>query len=63
MSTLVDLAISAHGGHRFTVRVYHGAAHSLRATRSGLAAEELRASGFVRGVFGDLGAWLSRIGA
>ena len=51
-------AITAGGGHDFTVRVYPAGAHSLRATRHGLSSEELLATGFVSGVFADLAAWL-----
>jgi dienelactone hydrolase len=52
-------AISAGGGHDFTVHVYPAGAHSLRETRHGLLSEELLASRFVPGVFADLAAWLA----
>jgi hypothetical protein len=51
-------ALTAAGAHDFTVRLYAGGAHSLRATAHGLIAEEKTSPGFVPGVFADLGAWL-----
>jgi dienelactone hydrolase len=52
-------AITAAGGHDFTVLVYPAGAHSLRETRHGLSSEEVLAARFVPGVFADLAAWLA----
>jgi dienelactone hydrolase len=57
--TLANLAaITAGGGHDFTVRLYPGGAHSLRSTAHGLISEETTSPGFVSGVFADLATWL-----
>jgi dipeptidyl aminopeptidase/acylaminoacyl peptidase len=59
--TLANLnAIESAGAHEFTVRVYPGGAHSLRATADGTIAEERASPGFAPGVFQDLAAWLRR---
>jgi dienelactone hydrolase len=55
--TVADLA-AIGSGHRFTVLVYPGGAHSLRLTEHGTISEEQTSPGFVTGVFADLAAWL-----
>lgn len=57
--SVANLAAITAAAHDFTVRAYPAGAHSLRRTRHGLIAEELRSAGFVPGLFDDLAAWLT----
>lgn len=53
-----SVAILTEAAPSATVRVYLGAAHSLRVTTDGLITEERATTGFVPGLFRDLAEWL-----